>query len=98
MAKKKKTFPRKLKNQSGDDVVAAASTPNVVDDEDEDLLLSAPSAADQTLSSSRVILVGMGLVGAGMLGFYYIPGLLDQDAKGDRLVNAFYCSAITLTT
>ena len=50
------------------------------------------------MSSARVIVVGMGLVGVGMLGFYHIPGLMADDVKGDRVINAFYCAAITLTT
>ena len=33
-----------------------------------------------------------------MIGFYTIPGLISPDAGGNPLVNAFYCSVMTLTT
>ena len=33
-----------------------------------------------------------------MIGFYTIPGLISSDAGGTPLVNAFYCSVMTLTT
>lgn len=104
MAKaKKKTFPGKFKNQQQED--GSPPTDDTVlddveeesEDDDDDLFLP-PTKTDQKLSSSRVILVGMGLVSIGMLGFYYIPGLMAADEKGDRWVNALYCSAITLTT
>jgi hypothetical protein len=101
--KKKKAFPRKFKNQQGEastsgDLMAPVDTEEGSEDDDDDSLWLAPSPGNQKLSSSRVVLVGMGLVGIGMAGFYYIPGLMAEDEKGDRLVNAFYCSAITLTT
>lgn len=50
------------------------------------------------LSPERVILMGIGLILLGMIGFDQIPGLIADDANGSRLVNAFYCSVITLTT
>ena len=34
----------------------------------------------------------------GMLGFYFIPGLIVKDAKGDRIIISFYCTIMTLTT
>jgi hypothetical protein len=75
-----------------------------VDDDhvaEDDLQLLTPTD-QKRLSSSRVILMGMALVGIGMLGFKYIPGLMvspdDANNKGDPWVNAFYCSVITLTT
>eukprot|EP00536_Pseudo-nitzschia_multiseries_P003632 jgi/Psemu1/186270/e_gw1.57.106.1 len=37
-------------------------------------------------------------VALGMVGFYNIPGLIATDAGGNALVNAFYCSVMTLTT
>ena len=51
-----------------------------------------------TTSSARVIGLGSLLVALGTAGFLMIPGLIAVDAKGDKLVNAFYCSCITLTT
>lgn len=53
---------------------------------------------DQGLSPSRVAGVGSVLVVLGMIGFYTIPGLISPDAGGNPLVNAFYCSVMTLTT
>lgn len=53
---------------------------------------------DQGLSPSRVAGVGSVLVALGMIGFYTIPGLISPDAGGNPLVNAFYCSVMTLTT
>jgi hypothetical protein len=50
------------------------------------------------LSSSRLLAVAAALLGIGTLGFYHIDGMIVDDAKGDRWVNAFYCSVITLTT
>lgn len=50
------------------------------------------------LSSLRIVLVGAVLVVTGMLGFYFIPGLIVKDAKGDRIIISFYCTIMTLTT
>ncbi|KAG7353803.1 ion channel [Nitzschia inconspicua] len=97
---KKKTFPRPVKTREDD-----AET----DEEPDDLLLTLSVDPTMDLSSTRIILTGLSLVGIGMLGFYYIPGLMvadvdvaaddDEPSKnGDRWINAFYCSAISLTT
>ena len=98
---KKKTFPRKSKNQEAT-AIDSAQEDDALDDDDVLLEQLAPSSArsggEQQMSSARVIVVGMGLVGVGMLGFYHIPGLMADDVKGDRFINAFYCAAITLTT
>jgi Ion channel len=96
---KKKTFPRQVKKEE--------ESADNADNEEEDLDLLPPSPdSKMLLSSSRIIMMGMSLVGIGMLGFYYIPGLMAAPAEddndptkgGDRWVNAFYCSVITLTT
>ena len=50
------------------------------------------------LSSFRVTLLGAALILFVMAGFYTIPGLIAEDAEGDKFVNAFYCSVISLTT
>lgn len=50
------------------------------------------------VSTSRVALLGLILILVGMVGFYSIPGLINQDASGSKVINAFYCSVITLTT
>ena len=57
-----------------------------------------PSQMESTLSSARVISLGLGLVLLGMVGFYEIDGLIVEDAGGSKLINAFYCTVITLTT
>jgi hypothetical protein len=91
---KKKTLPRAVKKREQPDAdvaVEAVAEDNVL-----------PSTADKILSSSRVLMMGMALIGIGMLGFKYIPGLMvspdDASNGGDVWVNAFYCSVITLTT
>lgn len=50
------------------------------------------------LSTVRVLLLGTFLLGVGAVGFYYLPGMIKDDADGSRFVNSIYCSAITLTT
>jgi hypothetical protein len=70
-----------------------SSSPPKGSDVLDDVVLSPPK-----LSSSRVALVGLGLIALGMIGFYFIPGLIASDAKGHPIVNAFYCSVISLTT
>jgi hypothetical protein len=53
---------------------------------------------DGAISSVRVVLLGIMLLTIGAIGFYNLPGMISTDAKGSRLVNAIYCSTITLTT
>lgn len=53
---------------------------------------------DEGLSPIRVAAVGSALVLLGTIGFYTIPGLISSDAGGTPLINAFYCSVMTLTT
>jgi hypothetical protein len=50
------------------------------------------------LSSERVATLAIGIVTAGALGFYHLPGMISEDAPGSRVVNSIYCSCITLTT
>lgn len=50
------------------------------------------------VSPGRMVFVGLCLVAVGMMGFYTIPGLMIPDASGSKLINAFYCSVMTLTT
>ena len=50
------------------------------------------------ISTLRVSLLGVALVALGTLGFHEIPGMIAENAEGTRLVNAFYCAIITLTT
>jgi hypothetical protein len=50
------------------------------------------------LSSPRIILLGTALVLFGTLGFYTLPGMIDEKATGSHFVNSFYCAVMTLTT
>jgi hypothetical protein len=50
------------------------------------------------LSSQRVVMLGASILTIGTLGFYYMPGMILDGAAGSRLVNAFYCATMTLTT
>jgi hypothetical protein len=56
------------------------------------------SLPEPVLSPDRVMLLGAGIIGFGMVGFYSIPGLIKEEAAGSRLVNSFYCAVMTLTT
>lgn len=53
---------------------------------------------EHSLSWVRVLALGASLLGTGTVSFRYLPGLLNDSAPGSPWVNAFYCSAITLTT
>jgi hypothetical protein len=57
-----------------------------------------PQEELRPLSWIRVMALGMCLLGTGTVSFRYLPGLLNDSAPGSPWVNAFYCSAITLTT
>ena len=59
---------------------------------------SLPANPESKLSPDRVFLLGAALIACGMIGFYFIPGLIVEDAGGSKLNNAFYCSVMTLTT
>ncbi len=47
---------------------------------------------------TKVLSLGGLLIAIGTAGFYEIHGMIDADAPGTKLVNAFYCSVSTLTT
>lgn len=51
-----------------------------------------------TTSSARIVGLGTALVLVGTAGFATIPGLIAEDALGNKTINAFYCSVMTLTT
>jgi hypothetical protein len=57
-----------------------------------------PQEELRPLSWVRVLALGVCLLGTGTVSFRYLPGLLNDSAPGSPWVNAFYCSAITLTT
>ena len=50
------------------------------------------------VSEYRLITLALLLLTVGTAGFYHIPGLLQEDASGSKIVNAFYCTVMTLTT
>ena len=56
------------------------------------------SSDNNKLSPDKVVILGCGLIGLGMFGFYCLEGMIVDDAGGSKLVNAFYCSVMTLTT
>lgn len=53
---------------------------------------------ESRLSKLRVMLLGMALVAIAAIGFYAIPGMIDEKATGSRWVNSIYCAVMTLTT
>ena len=55
--------------------------------------------SESELSKTLTLVVGLTLLGA-TTAVYYTDGhgLIDDDAKGSKLINAFYCAAMTLTT
>jgi hypothetical protein len=56
------------------------------------------ASLEPRLDPDRVIFLGVALILFGMTGFYLLPGMIAHDASGSKIVNAFYCSVITLTT
>jgi hypothetical protein len=50
------------------------------------------------ISPIRVIFLGATILFLGTIGFYFIPGMIAEDAEGTPIVNAFYCASITLMT
>ena len=56
------------------------------------------SSSDDKLSPDKVVILGCLLLGIGMVGFYFLDGMITNDAGGSHLINAFYCSVMTLTT
>jgi hypothetical protein len=78
-------------------LVASLKSADAVEEPHRDLT-SCESNMDASISTTRVMLLGAALLALGTTMFYSIPGMIAQDAKGSHLVNAFYCSAITLAT
>lgn len=50
------------------------------------------------VNPDRVFLLGFTLLGIATTGFYTIDHMIDSNASGSKLVNAFYCAVATLTT
>ena len=55
--------------------------------------------SESELSKTLTMVVGLTLLGT-TTAVYYVDGhgLIDEDAKGTKLINAFYCAVMTLTT
>lgn len=49
-------------------------------------------------NAGRLVLLGGLLIAIGAIGFHEVPGMISPEAEGNHLVNAFYCSVVTLTT
>ena len=43
-------------------------------------------------AGGRLFLLGSSLLAIGAAGFYYLPGMIEPDAGGSRLINSFYVS------
>lgn len=110
-SKTKKTFPRSVNKKTTTDDTVNDVENDEEDDGDVDQLIPAlkESNNNAVVSSSRILLMGMSLVGIGMVGFYYLPGLMKEqdpttitkEGGGEvesRWIDAFYCSVVTLTT
>jgi hypothetical protein len=54
--------------------------------------------ATMSLDTSKMLGLGLGLVAAAAFGFRELPGMIADDAPGDKNINALYCATITLTT
>lgn len=63
-----------------------------------DMSNSSTVVAPTRISPGRALFLGLTLLFVGSLGFYHIPGMISEEAKGRRPINALYCAVITLTT
>ena len=50
------------------------------------------------ISTSRLLAAVTTVIAIGTVGFNFIDGMIVEDAGGNHLIDAFYCSVITLTT
>ena len=50
------------------------------------------------VSPDRVFAMGAVLIFVASMGFFFIDGMIDTNAPGSKMVNAFYCAVVTLTT
>ena len=48
----------------------------------------------ENFAGDRLVLMGTAMVAIGTAGFYYIPGMIAEDAEGSRLVNSLYVSEV----
>jgi hypothetical protein len=88
MAKKKAASKRATEAECGDDTLPVTSS-------DHDHL---HDHQQTEVSEQRLVALAVLLLTVGMAGFYFLPGMLQEDVEGSRVVNAFYCTVMTLTT
>ena len=48
-------------------------------------------------AGGRLFLLGSSLIAIGTAGFYYLPGMIEADAAGSRLINSIYVSDIAIS-
>lgn len=92
---KKRTLAAAAAKKQSSDVVATKPEVSSTTTSSSSVSTSLP---EPVLSPDRVLLMGAGIIGIGMIGFYSIPGLMKDNATGSGLVNSFYCAVMTLTT
>ena len=46
-------------------------------------------------AGGRLFLLGSSLIAIGTAGFYYLPGMIEADAAGSRLINSIYVSDVS---
>jgi hypothetical protein len=96
MAKKKAASKRATEAEYGD---GGAKLPVRSSDDDKLRLIVAESDNSKTeVSEQRLVALAVMLLTIGMAGFYFLPGMLQEGVEGSRVVNAFYCTVMTLTT
>ena len=47
-------------------------------------------------AGGRLFLLGSSLIAIGTAGFYYLPGMIEADAAGSRLINSIYVSDVSM--
>ena len=51
-----------------------------------------------SLDTTKMLGLGLGIVAVAAFGFRELPGMIADDAEGDKNINALYCATITLAT
>lgn len=85
---------------SSEVTMAAATKEKLAKSVSKHPAIEEPKAPEKAgpLSSSRVFLLGAVIVLFATIGFYSIPGMIDEKASGSHFVNSVYCAVMTLTT
>jgi len=77
---------------------AGQKLPTTTVSDNAPLHVDAPAVATKEVSEFRLITLAAVLITIGTGGFYLLPGMIKEGAEGLRLVNAYYCTIMTLTT